>query len=1030
MNLIETSVKRPVAVAMACLAVLITGLFSVSHLPLEISPDVDFPQLTVTTSWFDTSPEIVEAFVTSPIEAVANTVTNVHEVSSISDEGQSSVTIEFSRGTDMDFAAMELNEKLSIVREELPYGVMPPQIVKYVPREFQTGQFFSIRLTGAYSLQELRRIGIEKIKPSLMGIENVADVRVQGGQDREIQILIDKEALNHYNLTPGQVQTVLRDLGHRQSVGGVYDANKRITLFVDTPLMGTSEIENAILYHRSGTIIRIKDVAQVRDTYGRPQNLSRIDGHPAVVLNIERESGSNTVKVVDRILDKMDEMRTTLPPGLRLIIERDQSREIRTNLSNLSRRAVFSVLVIFLVLMAFLRTFKAPLLILSTIFFSVLLAINLFFIFKISLNLLTLAGLALGFGMLVDNAIVVVENIARYCRDGVSRVSSAVTGTKEVILPIAASTLTTVVVFIPFLYLTGDLRIYYLPFTMAVGFSLLSSLVVAFTFTPSLTARIAAGHAWASGDEKSFLPLKWYKIILGWIIQHRGIVLILALLILGGSSYVFQKYVPKGRIFSWGGIRTYLSVRITMPRGAELERTDAIIRTFEDEAVGKPYVDKVTTSVSSERASVMITFPKAVEQTAYPLILKEILINTASLIAGPRVSVYGYGEGFYSGGGGSSAGRRIKVLGYNYSHVQRIAEDLGRRLRRYSRVRDINTNASGWYYQGDVYEIVLRVDRERLSQFHITPTVLLLTVQTHLKESLSSQRVRMGGREVDYLIKFQGHREFSMEDLENLLIKTQTGETVRLRDVSRIERRRTMNRIVRENQQYQRLVSFEYRGPPKLCERLMDTIIETTHLPPGYKVEKFTYFYLQEEEKRQIYFVLAVSLFLVFLVTAGLFESFLHPFLILFTVPLSLSGVFLIFYFTGTSFDRSAYIGLILLGGIVVNDSIILVDHINLLRKKGMNIREAIIQGTCDRLRPILMTTFTTIGGLLPLVLLSQSTKDIWYSLALATIGGLMASTLMVMTVIPALYISFERVKIRVRGGLRSSPVKLQTKKE
>lgn len=228
-----------------------------------------------------------------------------------------------------------------------------------------------------------------------------------------------------------------------------------------------------------------------------------------------------------------------------------------------------------------------------------------------------------------------------------------------------------------------------------------------------------------------------------------------------------------------------------------------------------------------------------------------------------------------------------------------------------------------------------------------------------------------------------------------------------------------MNRIVRENQQYQRLVAFEYRGPPKLGNRLVETIIKTTHLPPGYKVEKATYFFLREEEKRQIYFILAISLFLVFLVTAGLFESLLHPFLILFTVPLSLASVFLIFYFTGTNFDRSAYIGVVLLGGIVVNDSILLVDHINLRRRRGMSIREAVLQGTCDRLRPILMTTFTTIGGLLPLVLLSRSNESIWYSLALATIGGLIASTLMVLTVIPVLYISFERMKMRVwgRGG-------------
>ena len=259
-----------------------------------------------------------------------------------------------------------------------------------------------------------------------------------------------------------------------------------------------------------------------------------------------------------------------------------------------------------------------------------------------------------------------------------------------------------------------------------------------------------------------------------------------------------------------------------------------------------------------------------------------------------------------------------------------------------------------------------------------------------------------------------------MEDLKNLLIQTPSGETVRLKQVSLIDRQMTMPSIIRENQQYKRLVQFEYRGPWKMANRLKENILKTTHLPPGYKVESDTYDFMSEEETQQIYFILAISLFLVFLVTAGLFESLLHPFLILFTVPLSLSGVFLIFYLTGTNFDRSAYIGVILLGGIVVNDSILLVDHINLLKRKGAGIRDAVIKGTSERLRPILMTTFTTIGGLLPLVILSKESGDIWYSLALATIGGLVASTTMVLTVIAVLYMGFERLKIKSWEGLNA----------
>jgi len=1020
MNLIEHAVKRPTAVAMISLVILFTGFFSASRLPLALTPDVDFPKLTITTSWYDTSPETIEAFVTSPIEAVANTVTNVHKVSSVSEEGMSKVTVEFIRGTNMNFAAMELSEKLSAIREQLPYGTSSPQIVKYIPEKFQTDEFLTIHLTGAYSLQELRRIALEKIKPTLMGLKGIADVQVIGGQDREIEILVNKTKLNAYNISLSEVEQTLLDLGYRESIGALRTGKQRITLFVDTPLRESSEIENAILTSKNGYVIHIKDIAEVHDTYGRPRSLSRIDGHPAVVLHIAREVGSNTIKTADRVFKKLKELQRKLPPGLDLIVEQDQSREIRRSLSDLGERSLFSILVIFLVLMAFLHTFKAPLIIISTIFFSVLFTLNLFVIFKIGLNLLTLAGLALGFGMLVDNAIVVVENISHHHQKGELLNQAAVSGTSEVILAVVASTLTTVVAFLPFLYLTGELRIYYLPFTLAVGFSLLSSLVIAFTLTPSITVKLFSKNKWQEEVDRAFKPVRWYQDFLRWIVNHRGITIFLALFILGGSTYLFQKYVTKGRIFYWHG-GTYLSVNVGMPKGAEIKRTDQIARRFEKIALEEKKGQRVGTFVYPEFAYIRILFPRSLRKTAYPFLLKEKLINTASQIAGASVSVWGFGEGFSTGGGGGGSMYRIKVLGYNYNKVKEIAEDLGRRLKRYSRVKDINTNASVWWYGGDVYEIVLRIDREKLERFHITPASLLSIVQANLRENLAWQRIRLGGRELEYKIKFQEYKNFSMDDLKNLLIKTPSGETLRLKEVARIEKRKTMGQIVRENQQYQRMVSFEYRGPYKLGNRLVDAIIKTTHLPPGYSVERATYYFLKEEEKQQIYFVLGVSLFLVFLVTAGLFESILHPFLILFTVPLSLSGVFLIFYLTGSSFDRSAYIGVVLLGGIVVNDSILLVDHINRLRRKGVKIVEAVLSGASDRLRPILMTTFTTIGGLLPLVFLSSGgSEDIWYSLSLATIGGLIASTTMVLTVIPALYVSFERLKIRVRKKLQT----------
>jgi len=1018
MDLIGLAVKKPITIAMFSIIIILAGIFSLFHLPLELTPNVDFPRLSITTTWPDSSPEMVEAFVTSPIEAAVNTVNHIHSIRSTTIQGSSVIDIEFVRGTDMNFAAMELNEKISMVREDLPYGAYEPRVSKYVPDEFKTDSFFSIRLTGNYTLQELRRIGTDRIAPVLAGIEGVTHIDVTGGKDRVLEIIVDRDAVNLYGVSLGQIRMKLMQLGYRQSAGVIYDDNTRLNVLIDTPVQDIAHIENAVLAKQGNSLVRIRDVARVQDTYGRPRNISRINGLPAIVIQIKREAGSNVVQVAGRIKDNLKALERKLPGGLRMIVDTDQSVPIRENLANLGRRAVFSVFVIFIILYLFIHSYRAPLIILSTIFLSTLLTIFMFFICHISLNLLTLAGLALGFGMLVDNAIVVVENVFRHQRNGLSIYCAAETGTREVMLPIVASTMTTLAAFIPFLYLTGELRIYYLPFTMAVGFALVSSLAIAFTVSPCLIARIPI-HSPCNEETESRSPVKnAYTRILSSIVKQRFVTIGAAAVILGLSIYVFDKYVTKGKLFEWGNSKT-LAVYVGLPKGAQLERADALIRIFEDEALKTSFVEKTAATVSAEFAYLRITFPPSVQNSSGPYILKEQLIGKASLVAGAGVHISGYGEGYSNGSGFSiGASYRIKLLGYNYKKLDAIAGHIAKRLKQYVRVRNINTNMSVNYYQDKGKEMVLHVDRKRLNQYNMPMDYFLYNVQAFLRESLAWQRIRFNGAEVDYLLKFRGYNTFSIRDFMQSTINTPGGEHIRISQVASLEQREIMPEIVRENQQYMRIVGFEFRGPAKMGNRLLETIIETTRVPPGFKAEKQTYWFLTDKEEKEIHLILIISLILVFMVTAALFESLLHPFLILLTVPLSLAGVFFLFYITNSPFDRSAYIGVVLLCGIVVNDSILLVDHINRMRTQGLNMTEAAITGAAHRMRPILMTTFTTVGGLLPLVLLVHDKNDLWYSLALATIGGLISSTLMVLTVIPALYIIFETIHTKAQHFL------------
>jgi HAE1 family hydrophobic/amphiphilic exporter-1 len=619
----------------------------------------------------------------------------------------------------------------------------------------------------------------------------------------------------------------------------------------------------------------------------------------------------------------------------------------------------------------------------------------------------------MGFGLMVDNSIVVLENIYRRRRAlGEAAMEAADRGTRQVALPIVAGTLTTVIVFLPFLYLQGELRLYYLPFAYAVGFSLLASLFVAFSFVPGLAARALAGgipgRAGTYGDKPPFY-VRLYRGVLSIALDHPLLVILVTVAAFIGSYRLFDKHVVRGAIWGRWGQETYISIIFNMPRGAELERTDALVRSFEGRLTTIPEIERFTTYVLPEFARIHVTFPDSLENTYVPVAIKEQMVAYSYLFAGAEVRVYGFGPSFY-GGGGAPPTYTIKLLGYNYEHLREIAEDLARRLGRFSRVREVDTNVSDWWWTDRAFEFYLSVDRPRLAGYGLSVEELLRFVSSNIQGQVSLNEIKVGGEEVRYSVKLEGYRDFSFGDLRGLAVPTATGETVRLSDVAEVGRREVLNRIVRENQQYQRLVGWEFRGPRKLGDRVRDVAVDATDLPAGYTIQKERDIFWTSEEQRQIYTVLVFAVLLIYIVTAALFESLRAPFVVLLTVPLALIGVFLVFFYTGASFTRSAYIGVIMMAGIVVNNAILVVYHINEIRRAGAALKEAIIQGTLERVRPILMTALTTVLGLLPLILFSETIDaTIWNALALATIGGLIASTVFVLTSIPVLYYLFER---------------------
>jgi HAE1 family hydrophobic/amphiphilic exporter-1 len=982
---------------MLMLAIAATGFYSAIHLPLELSPEVELPQLSIHTSWPDSSPESVEALVTAPIEAVAQTLPYVQKVTSESRDGQSKVEVAFAQHAPMDFITFELGEKLSLLAKDLPFGSSAPAIEKFVPKEFQTGEFLSYHFTGALPPYELRQYALQNLRGPLLGVEGVTAVEVWGGDERELQARIDRAKLESLHLSLAEVRQAFSALNLRQHVGKLYEQQSGIDVVLNNSIHSLEELARLPLAI-GNRHIPLASICSLKVALVHPATLTRIDGKPAVMISIEREPGTNTIRVADAVFEKLPELEKQFPKDTRLIKQHDQSEQMRKDVADLSWRAGFGLLVVLLTLRLFLRNWRTAGIVLSTIFFAVLLTFDFFSVAGTGLNLITLAGFALGFGMLVDNAVVVVENIQRLRQNGMAAAEAAISGTREVAMPIIASTITTVVVFIPFLYMTGDLRAYYIPFAAAVSLSLLASLIVAFMFVPA-TARWLAAPLPSKPLARIY---SFYKKSLTVCLRFRWPVIAATLILFAASLHIFLKKVTRGEIWKWGA-DTYIIVWANLPSGAQLERADEIARFFENRVVGQGGVQRVFTTVAPEYLRLHITFPDEVQLSAYPLILKEQLSVLASRFAGVSIGVYGFGPGFAIGAGGAAPSFRLQVLGYNYQEVKKFAEQIGRRIGSHPRVREVNTASAGWWAGEESHETVLQLDREKLSAYGLTVAGVMSQLSGYLREEIGYQQLKVENEQWNYKIKFADFVKFSEPDLFRVRLAGAGGQFVRLAEIAHIAEQPVQSIIARENQQYQRWIRFEFLGPYKLAQRYVDGILKSTHLPPGYRLMQPEWSWGERTSEVELWKIISLALLLVYMVTAALFESLWQPFIVIVAVPLALIGVFILFWLTDTNFDRSAYIGVVLMIGIVVNNSILLVDNMNRLRRSGLPLYEAAAQGAEQRLRPVLITSAAALAGLLPMIW-GGETSGLWFSLALATIGGLSASTLLVLFVIPSLF--------------------------
>ena len=1025
-QLIAQSVRRPVAVSMIYVAFALLAVAAWINLPLEVEITGNYPKVYVDTTWGMAAPEAVQALVTSPIEALAVTIPGINHVISQSSRGRSHIELELEEEANLDMVVFEITDRLALLIDDLPPGANRPAVSRHVPRQFQnqqSGPLIQYLLLSPRPLSDLRRYALDELRVRFESLDGVGRADVVGGTDPYLRVAIDPELAELYDIPAFSIAQALSDVNQTLPLGQIEMRGTAFAVRVDHTVEDLERLRDLPVGKVGDTIVRVADIGDVEVVHEAAERYVRIDGEQQVMLSIERRPGTDTLEVAAAIRERMAAVEAGLPDDITVEVYNDEAAALEEELGLLSWRLLIILVLVAGLLIVLLRDLRTPLFLGASLAAALSLTVIALYHFEVPVNLLTLTGLALAFGMLVDNAVVVLENVVRYREQGVGAQEAAERGTAEVLVPVLAATLTTVAVFGPFVIFQGRLRDFYLPLALAVTFALTSSFFVAMTLMPA-----AAGRGWVLRAPKlGREPGKRYGQALGVALRHPWIILMLVAGVGYYSWVLFDENVPSGG-FRFGTTRDRLYVGLTLPPGTEAARIDEEIRPFEQYALSLPDTERVElkVDVNNNNARLVVTFPDELEPTAYPLLVKDEMVAMATRYAGVRINVSGFDTDPYYNGGfgyGPSYNSGIHLFGYNYDQLGELGDEIVRVAQRHPRVQEAVVTAGGsGFYRAVGSELVLTVDRAALTPHGLSIDNVLNQVRTLLRGDLLNMPFKLGTEEWRIRVKNEGVDERQLQEVLNAPLLGGSGRGVRMRDVLDVEMREVPGVITRDDQRYDRWVRWEYRGSSRARTNYEDSIFAALELPPGYSADRGRdAFFLTEEEETQIFYVAVTALIIIFLILAALYESLVQPFIVLLTVPCAMIGVFLIFYFTGKAFDPSARIGVVLLSGIVVNNAIILVDHINLRRRQGLELFEAVRRGAAERMRPILVTSITTIGGLLPLVIVQGSeqtsgSQDMWSSLALSTIGGLTAATILTLSVTPVLYTLVESGRSRARS--------------
>jgi HAE1 family hydrophobic/amphiphilic exporter-1 len=994
--MIRWAVSRPAVIWAMAAVVLLGGAVSFSRLALATSTTVELPRLRIAATWPGASSELVEMYLSSPVEAAAQAVKGVRRTSSESREGQSTITIELQPEVDVQVTRLAILERLEMLRGEYPVGVVPPTVSNYVPDALQEPPLMRVSLSGPYTPGALNEIARRMITPRLSAVQGVSDVSVSFAPQMGATVAYDARMLRQLGISPNDITAAIQQSRVVAALGVErIGASKREVVLRDQP-NALEDLADLPIRGRGNKVFRLGELTEVRPEEDTRGQFFRINGNTALSFTVTREASADAIKTAAAARRALQQLVTTLPPGLRYRITSDDSRELKEQLDDLLRRGLIAFAAVMLVLVVAMRNVRAVALVMGSAALAIAGTALGLYLLEIPANLLTLAGLGMGIGVLVQNGLVIVERLrtAPDTPEGRAEVAG------RMVPAVLGATMTTAVVLFPFLYLQGNARAAFFPFAAAFTLALFCSIISAVVMIPAL----ARGH----GMEESHFPRA--QRVYGWMVRKalrwRWATLTLAVAAVAVLTWGFVRKVPRFSFGGFGGQRSTLQVGISFPRGSDPATLDAAMREMERIVVGREGVEEVIANTRGTNAAGMfVLFRREYDNSAVPLQLQEELTARAVYIGGASISVQGQGQAFMSGGGvGSMSSFRIRVTGFSYAAVQQLAEDIRGRLERIARVRNAIVT-SGAFFGGDrAFAVTLDPDRDALGRYGVTAQQFTQAVQREVRGPVGAQRLEINGEEIPISVKASGARDRSLDELREALVPTGLNSTVRMGDLSDVGEREVLNTITREDQQYLRMVSYEFRGPARLANRTHQAFMASIEVPPGYGVmDSQDFIQLQDTSQRGLWLVFGIGVVLVILSVAMVFDSTWGAWMVFLSLPLALAGVEGAFWAAGASFTREAAVGVILVVGLAVNQSILLVDDALARRRRGGGRLNPgrVYRAALDRSGMIMMVTLTTLASLIPLAVGTES-SSLFGSIALATAGGTIAGTIGAMLVMPA----------------------------